>query len=137
VIVEPPEPTSARWTHSDPATADLAAQLRRNLHAWLDARQLSDIAPDVVLASYEVMANSVEHAYRDESSPGPLTLTAVHENLVLTVTVSDAGTWKPAEPTPHRGRGLVLADAITDHMAVDHGSGTETTLTWDLDHSER
>ncbi|OZF57665.1 ATP-binding protein [Rhodococcus sp. 14-2470-1b] len=137
MIVEPPEPTSARWTHSDPATADLAAQLRRNLHAWLDARQLSDIAPDVVLASYEVMANSVEHAYRDESSPGPLTLTAVHENLVLTVTVSDAGTWKPAEPTPHRGRGLVLADAITDHMAVDHGSGTETTLTWDLDHSER
>jgi serine/threonine-protein kinase RsbW len=137
VIVEPPEPTSARWTHSDPATADLAAQLRRNLHAWLDARQLSDIAPDVVLASYEVMANSVEHAYRDESSPGPLTLTTVHENLVLTVTVSDAGTWKPAEPTPHRGRGLVLAAAITDHMAVDHGSGTETTLTWDLDHSER
>ncbi|MFC8178900.1 ATP-binding protein [Rhodococcus sp. NPDC057297] len=137
MIVEPPEPTSARWTHSDPATADLAAQLRRNLHAWLDARQLSDIAPDVVLASYEVMANSVEHAYRDESSPGPLTLTAVHENLVLTVTVSDAGTWKRAEPTPHRGRGLVLADAITDHMAVDHGSGTETTLTWDLDHSER
>lgn len=137
MIVEPPEPTSARWTHSDPATADLAAQLRRNLHAWLDARQLSDIAPDVVLASYEVMANSVEHAYRDESSPGPLTLTAVHENLVLTVTVSDAGTWKPAEPTPHRGRGLELADAITDHMAVDRGSGTETTLTWDLDHYER
>ncbi|WP_037157870.1 ATP-binding protein [Rhodococcoides fascians] len=137
MIVEPPEPTSARWTHSDPATADLAAQLRRNLHAWLDARHLSDIAPEVVLASYEVMANSVEHAYRDVSSPGPLTLTAVHEASALTVTVSDTGSWKPAEPTPHRGRGLELADAITDHVAVDHGSGTSTTLTWNLDRSQR
>jgi serine/threonine-protein kinase RsbW len=125
----------SRWSSEDAATADAAGALRRRLSDWLAARELTDISVDVVLAAYEAMANSVEHAFVGHSSPGRITLTAVHDGSHLTVNISDTGTWLEHSPNPNRGRGLRLAKAISDGVDIDHhddSAGTSVTLTWNL-----
>lgn len=117
--------------------------LRRTLHAWLEQRGLTAITDDVVLAAYEAMANSVEHAYSDVAAPGPLTVTASHDSPTVTashnsptvtVTITDTGEWLAPVVNAHRGRGLELASAVSDRFDIDHGSGHGTTvvLGWDV-----
>lgn len=127
-------PVPSRWTYDGGATAEFAGTLRRRLHAWLEERRLNRIIDDVVLAAYEAMANSVEHAYAGAVNPGPLFVTAVHDTRTLTVTIVDTGTWHPPVETPHRGRGLELVAAVADRLAVEHDgdSGTTVTMAWDL-----
>ncbi|MGU3432998.1 ATP-binding protein [Actinomycetes bacterium M1A6_2h] len=131
---DPGHAAHSRWSSEDTATADAAGALRRRLSAWLEARALKDISVDVVLAAYEAMANSVEHAFVGRSTPGRITLTAVHDGPRLTVTIADTGRWLEHPPTPNRGRGLRLAEAISDRVDIDHdgSSGTSVTLTWNL-----
>lgn len=122
----------SRWTYSGTATAEAAGTLRRRLYAWLEQRGLTAITNDVALAAYEAMANSVEHAYTGVSGVGPLTITAVHDASMVTVTVSDAGEWHPPTASAYRGRGLDLASKVTDRFDVEHdGVGTTVTLGWD------
>ncbi|GGG19716.1 anti-sigma regulatory factor [Rhodococcoides trifolii] len=130
----PTHATASRWSYEDDATADAAGALRRRLSSWLESRALKAISVDVVLAAYEAMANSVEHAFVGRSGPGRMSLTAVHDGPVLVVTIADTGTWLEHGPTPNRGRGLRLAEAISDSVDVHHdgGTGTLVTLTWNL-----
>ncbi|MGK3207006.1 ATP-binding protein [Amycolatopsis sp. MEPSY49] len=114
------------------AVADRLPELREALAAWLGTLGLSDDRrEDVVLAGYEAMANSAEHAYRD-GDPGPVDVRAEALNGRLTVTVTDYGAWRAPEDTNGlRGRGLLLIDSLADQSAQVHREdGTTVTMTW-------
>ncbi|MCR6487982.1 ATP-binding protein [Amycolatopsis sp. OK19-0408] len=114
------------------AVADRLPELREELADWLRTLDLSaDQREDVVLAGYEAMANSAEHAYRD-SEAGPIDVRAEALNGRLTVTVTDYGAWRVPVPTNGlRGRGLLLIDSLADQSAQVHREdGTTVTMTW-------
>ncbi|WP_410630871.1 ATP-binding protein [Amycolatopsis sp. cmx-4-83] len=114
------------------AIAGLLPDLREALAGWLNRLGLSEERQeDVVLAGYEAMANSAEHAYRDGAA-GQIDVRAESLGGRLTVTVTDYGTWQPpAETNGLRGRGLLLIDTLADHSAKVHREdGTTVTMTW-------
>jgi serine/threonine-protein kinase RsbW len=114
------------------AVADGLPELRGALADWLATLGLSEERQeDVVLAGYEAMANSAEHAYRDGEA-GPVEVRAEAQNGRLTVTVTDYGSWRaPAATNGLRGRGLLLIDSLADHSAQVHREdGTTVTMTW-------
>ena len=91
------------------ATAERLIGLRRALTRWAGQGPLSvERQEDLVLATYEAMANSAEHAYPDHHG-GPLEVTAVLEDDGVRVVVADEGCWRPPDPTERiRGRGRAL-----------------------------
>lgn len=114
------------------AVADRLPELREALADWLGTLSLSEERrEDVVLAGYEAMANSAEHAYRDGDA-GPVDVRAEALNGRLTVTVTDYGAWRPPVATNGlRGRGLLLIDSLADQCAQVHREdGTTVTMTW-------
>ena len=114
------------------AVADRLPELRGALADWLSTLGLSEERQeDVVLAGYEAMANSAEHAYRDGDA-GPVDVRAEALNGRLTVTVTDYGAWRaPAATNGLRGRGLLLIDSLADQCAQVHREdGTTVTMTW-------
>jgi anti-sigma regulatory factor (Ser/Thr protein kinase) len=94
-------------------------------------REALDRREDIVLAGYEAMANSAEHAYLDGEA-GPVEVRAEALPGRLTVTVTDYGSWRPpAASDGLRGRGLLLIDTLADHSArVHREDGTTVTMTW-------
>jgi serine/threonine-protein kinase RsbW len=117
-----------------PADAESLVPLRAALAGWLAA--LTPPWPrlqreDIVLATYEALANAVEHAYR-EVTADDITLECHHADGRLGITVRDTGTWKPATgEDPFRGRGLLLIRSLTSHHTVDHGAGgTIVDMSW-------
>jgi serine/threonine-protein kinase RsbW len=126
-----PAPT-ASFHRRTVAVADRLPELRRALTRWLRTLGLSEERrEDVVLAGYEAMANSAEHAYLDGEA-GPVEVRAEAQDGRLTVTVTDYGTWRPpAAANGLRGRGLLLIDTLADHSAQVHREdGTTVTMTW-------
>lgn len=114
------------------AEADRLPAVREALARWLRTLGLSeDRQEDVVLAGYEAMANSAEHAYRD-GEPGAVDVRAEARHGRLTVTVTDYGSWRaPIATNGLRGRGLLLIDSLADHSAQVHREdGTTITMTW-------
>ncbi|KDN24233.1 ATP-binding protein [Amycolatopsis rifamycinica] len=114
------------------AIAERLPELREALARWLAGLQLSlERREDVVLAAYEAMANSAEHAY-PAGGPGPVDVRAEALPGRVIVTVTDYGTWRPpAGSDGLRGRGLLLIDSIADHSAQVHrDDGTTVTMTW-------
>lgn len=109
-----------------PARRALADFLQQN--GFPDAR-----AYDVLLACYEAMANTVEHAY-PTGSDGTFDLSATCDRAgTLTVTITDRGEWKTDGPDPasRRGRGLQLVRACADRSEVVSGNaGTRVHLQW-------
>jgi serine/threonine-protein kinase RsbW len=108
--------------------------MRRLLSGWATEAGLdTDTIQAVVLSGYEVLANSVEHGYR-EAGHGPVELYARHENHRVTITVVDHGRWRtPLADPGFRGRGLELVRGLSDHAEVtrsDHG--TTVAMTWRL-----
>ncbi|WP_082895480.1 ATP-binding protein [Rhodococcoides corynebacterioides] len=124
---------SSSLARSDVATAETARHLRTTMAEWLETQPVGDLRNDIVLAMYEAVANSVEHAY-DGAEPGPVTVTATHEADALTVTVTDGGVWREPTERPLRGHGLGLLRAVADSVAVKHDDpqGTTVTMIWDL-----
>ncbi|MEV6442948.1 SpoIIE family protein phosphatase [Amycolatopsis sp. NPDC051716] len=117
------------------ATVDQLAGLRSGLTRWAAALGMSaERHEDLVLASYEAMSNSVEHAYRDHPRPGVVEVHGEHHRGEVTVTVTDYGTWKAPDATNTlRGRGHLLIGALADHVStVQRDNGTTVTLTWTL-----
>ncbi|MGW4057882.1 ATP-binding protein [Amycolatopsis sp. NPDC004747] len=115
-----------------PAIAERLPELREALARWLAGLQLSlERREDIVLAGYEAMANSAEHAY-PTGQAGPVDVRAEVRSGRLTVTVTDYGTWRPpAGSNGLRGRGLLLIGTLADHSAQVHrDDGTTVTMTW-------
>lgn len=119
-----------------PAAAARLTALRHALTEWAEQ---SGLTPDdreaLILASYEAMANSVEHAYAGQVQ-GVLDLTAVRDQVRkrVTVTVSDYGTWKPPPINPgSRGRGLPLIRGLTETAVITPSEhGTTVTMSWPM-----
>ena len=106
--------------------------MRRLLTDWATREGLDpDTVQAVVLSGYEVLANSVEHGYREDGH-GPVELYVSRTNDLVTVTVVDHGRWRtpPADPG-FRGRGLALVRGLSDHAEVTRSHhGTTVTMTW-------
>jgi serine/threonine-protein kinase RsbW len=119
-----------------PAVAGRLTGLRHALAEWAER---CGLAPEdreaLTLASYEAMANSVEHAYAGQLQ-GVLDLRAERdpaERRVI-VTVTDYGQWKPPPSDPGtRGRGLPLIRGLTPDSAIrPSANGTTVSLSWPL-----
>jgi len=119
-----------------PAAAGRLAGLRHALAEWATGIGLSDEDTEaLVLATYEAMANSVEHAYRDQTQ-GVLDLRAQVDDMqgCVTVTVTDYGQWKTPQPSSGlRGRGLSLIKGLTSSSTITPTSGgTTVSMAWPL-----
>ena len=98
--------------------------LRRSLRTWLEALGVAD--PElsgVLLATHEAAANAIEHA----GSIGPLEIEARFGDGVLTVDISDTGSWSAAALTPgDRRGGLALIVGLVQRIEIDSGAGGTT-----------
>ena len=130
----------ADFTRSVPAAPSSVAQLTRQVNTWLDREVRIDTqrTSDVVLATYEALANCADHAYRSHEGAGMMTLEVTYDRATETVhvCVTDHGSWinpdtQPANNT--RGRGLRLMQALCDDFTIN---GTEDGTTVCL-HFER
>lgn len=106
--------------------------LRAVLTAWATTADLdAETVHAIVLSGYEVLANSVEHGYREHDG-GLVELYAKRTDDLVTVTVVDHGHWRTPPTDPGlRGRGLALVRGLsttTDITRSDHG--TTVTMTW-------
>ena len=113
------------------ADEDRLLELRLGLAAWLGGLALErHQAEDVMLAAYEAMANTVEHAYR--GGPGDVEVRGAVADGRLTVTVTDWGSWKPYdEQDPARGRGLILVRGLSHGSELLHrDDGTTVQMAW-------
>ncbi|MGF0311983.1 ATP-binding protein [Rhodococcus sp. IEGM1428] len=118
----------------EPADADRASAIRRELGEWLDSVGVDpDRAYDVVLATYEAIANSVEHAYRDHADRGTLDIRVLWvADGRIDVKVVDRGGWASHNSDPNRGRGVPLMRALADSAAVTSDqNGTTVHMIWD------
>ncbi|BBZ28649.1 anti-sigma regulatory factor [Mycolicibacterium madagascariense] len=116
----------------------LATQTRDEFGWWvqrtfdLDADRVGDL----LLATYEAMANSAEFAYLSAGATGTMDLTASYDPVesTLSVTISDRGQWRTAAPAPgdrRRGRGIGLMTALADHASIQTSlNGTTVRLSW-------
>jgi len=115
-------------------TAEGLAPLRRALADWAGQIGLgASTVEAIVLSGYEALANSVEHAYRDHD--GPVELDASVNDLLVTVTVTDHGCWRPPPADPgSRGHGISLIHKLGAVANVaGTPQGTTVTMTWHLD----
>jgi serine/threonine-protein kinase RsbW len=106
--------------------------MRRLLTGWAAKEGLDDeTAQAIVLSGYEVLANSVEHGYRDHGE-GPVELYAYCLDDMVTVTIVDHGQWRPPPADPgFRGRGLDLVRGLSNRADVTRSDqGTTVTMTW-------
>ncbi|GHG32643.1 MULTISPECIES: ATP-binding protein [Amycolatopsis] len=124
--------------HDVPAAPGALRRLRHELMAWVLAAGVDeDRAGDIVLASYEALANVADHAY-DGVDGGLVDVDASVSPGRLEVVITDHGQWRTpvpdTRPVSLRGRGLLLLRASADRADITSGdSGTVVTLTWDLD----
>jgi anti-sigma regulatory factor (Ser/Thr protein kinase) len=123
--------------HGVAAAPEALRRLRHDLTAWVLAAGVEPSrAQDIVLASYEALANVADHAYQGSGS-GLVDLdAAIHADRVEVV-ITDHGQWRTPVPDPRpvslRGRGLLLLRASADRADIASGEeGTVVTLAWDL-----
>jgi serine/threonine-protein kinase RsbW len=118
-----------------PADAERLAELRHALSRWASGIGMADRQrEELVLAAYEAMANSVEHAY-DDNPDAIVDLHAAHTpDGTVIVTVSDQGRWKDPVPSDGiRGRGILLMRALADDTTIARvDTGTTVTMTWSM-----
>ncbi|PTR28752.1 serine/threonine-protein kinase RsbW [Rhodococcus sp. OK519] len=118
-----------------PAQVSVLSAARAALTEFATEAELPDaMVPDMLLATYEAMANIVEHAYPHDGA-GTFDLKAAYNRAdeTLTITIADHGSWKSGGPDPasRRGRGLQLMRSCSDVAdVVPDDSGTQVHLQW-------
>jgi serine/threonine-protein kinase RsbW len=124
----------AEFTRTVPAVAAEAGQLTKHVSGWLDHTGRIDAqrSSDIALATYEALANCADHAYRNETHAGAMTIQVSHDCRTDTVRicVTDHGSWiTPDTQTARssRGRGLRLMQALCDDFTVN-GTNDGTTV---------
>ena len=116
-----------------PADATHLVGVRKAVEGWALATGLGrETVADVVAASYEALANSAEHAYRNRS--GTIDLVATCNDNEVEVIVRDRGDWRPPPADPgFRGRGLVMIRSMSE-AEITHGpEGTTVRMRWSRD----
>lgn len=108
------------------------SRMRRQLASWAQRAGLDpDTTDAVTLSGYEALANTVEHAYREEGE-GPVEVRAARIGRMVTLTVTDHGRWRtPPRDRGTRGRGLTLIRKLgsrADVAGTPHG--TTVRMTW-------
>ncbi|CAN5769295.1 anti-sigma factor [soil metagenome] len=123
------------------ASAQNAAQTRVEFAEWL-ARNLpldETRLGDLLLATYEALANAAEYAYLKSPVRGTMDMLAQYDPGPdrFVVTVADHGCWRePVAESDHiatrfRGRGIPLMRALADEATVSSGAdGTHVRLSW-------
>ncbi|WP_410586444.1 SpoIIE family protein phosphatase [Amycolatopsis sp. lyj-23] len=111
-----------------PADAGQLAPTRQALRGWLercglDAEQIQNL----LVATGEAVANAIEHGHRDTPG-GAIRLDATAFVDQLHVTITDTGTWKPAQPSANsrRGRGMTLMRELVSEVSVHPTAGGTT-----------
>ncbi|WP_163566788.1 ATP-binding protein [Fodinicola feengrottensis] len=123
------------WTAASPARL---TRIRRRLLTWATATDLRSGQIDaLVLASYEALANVVDHAYGTLPPLRPdLLLEAEVAGDHVTVAVSDHGRWEqPAARPGARGHGLILMRKLSDDLSIRTtatATGTVVRMCWHL-----
>lgn len=119
-----------------PAQADRLPALRYALSSWAErAGVTADQVEELALATYEAMANVIEHAYPDGAGTFDLHARHLPEQGCIEVTVVDHGRWKPpsADPGPLYGRGIPLMRDLAQNVALHPSpAGTTAVLRWPL-----
>jgi len=115
-----------------PAEPVSLARIRAAIRRWC-ARigAAPEDVSDLLVAVEEAASNAVEHAYGPVD--GQVAVHLAFESPVVVATVRDHGRWR--EPRGlHRGRGMVLMQALVDRMETEHlDQGTRVTLWKQLD----
>jgi serine/threonine-protein kinase RsbW len=97
---------------------------RGSIASWLDAAGIDrETRNDIVLASHEALANAMEH--------GQEGLVKVHAEIAddsVTVSVSNAGDWRPPIFNDQRGRGLIVIRALMTNVDVDATSNVSVVM---------
>lgn len=107
-------------------------EVRHQLERWAARTGLpAPAVADLVLSTYEALANAAEHAYPSGHGPVDLVAARTTEGRVL-VTVSDRGRWRPPPVDPgFRGRGLLMIKMLADRMEIRQGAhGTTVHMEW-------
>jgi PAS domain S-box-containing protein len=122
--LEPVEDLLSLTVPADPARL---SSVRRNLGRWLSGHSVpKEDADDIILASSEACANSIEHAYGP--ARGSVDIDAEVRGGEITIVVRDNGTWR-ASRNGDRGRGLSFIEACMDSCTVTKGeAGTEVRM---------
>jgi serine phosphatase RsbU (regulator of sigma subunit)/anti-sigma regulatory factor (Ser/Thr protein kinase) len=121
--------TGAAFERRLPADLSTLSAVRRSLGNWLSRHGVDDLTRrDVVLAASEAMANAAEHGGGGRAGEVVRVQARLYrrpdgeEEVVLTV--SDRGRWRQSQPSPERGRGLRIIQALADDLDVRHDDGT-------------
>lgn len=108
-------------------------EVRHHLEEWVKGTGLpTETVTDVVLATYEALANAAEHAYPSGGGPVDLIAASTVDSRLL-VTVRDYGRWRSPCDSGLRGRGLVIIKALAHRAEVRRTPhGTWVHMEWDL-----
>ncbi|MEU4214636.1 SpoIIE family protein phosphatase [Actinoplanes sp. NPDC026623] len=110
-----------------PADPTRLRVLRHRLEDFLTANGVpeNDVF-DLTIAVSEAAANAIEHPI-DPAEP-MITVEASVGDDVVTATVRDTGSWRPATSAGFRGRGLALIGALSQFSVDRSETGTTVTL---------
>jgi anti-sigma regulatory factor (Ser/Thr protein kinase) len=110
-----------------PAVPASLKPIRTALRRWLACVPASrEVTADLVAAVGEACANAVEHAYGP--SGGGLSVRLMSQPPDVVAVISDAGRWRPPRGH-HRGRGIMLMQALTDEVRIEQtDAGTRVVL---------
>jgi PAS domain S-box-containing protein len=119
-------PLSVRF----PADPDELRGLRAALRDWFAAAGIgSPAASELLHAVGEVASNAIEHGSRLDPAHS-VAITGEQDPGWIRLAVSDDGQWAETAPGSGRGRGLMLARALVDHLEISTtGAGTTVHLT--------
>jgi anti-sigma regulatory factor (Ser/Thr protein kinase) len=114
---------------SDAGSLDL---VRDAVRTWLQGTSLSRTdAHDVVLATWEACANSIEHALDPDQNY--VEVSAEITDSRVRISVEDTGSWTPPTERTDRGLGLRLMQAAMTSVDIASGdTGTRVTFEKEL-----
>jgi serine phosphatase RsbU (regulator of sigma subunit)/anti-sigma regulatory factor (Ser/Thr protein kinase) len=121
---------STPYHETFPARPEELRNARSSLRKWMESQDLSsDVKDDLLIATGEVAANSVRHAYRD-SPTGDFDIHVEHVKDKLVAKVADKGTWRIRDPgADSPGLGLGVVRSITQGLSIEKtGHGTHVTF---------
>ena len=126
---------TASFDQSIPGRMTSLRSFRCDLRAWLRHVQVvPEEIDDLLLATGEVITNSIEHGHRNEEKP--VHVHATHELGSCRIVVTDQGDWlrthdrtEVPNSSATRGRGMALVHALMDDVQVERRpEGTVVTL---------